>query len=41
MPTAKDAGPSQQRAYDHIQCLIDGLPEDLTAEQRGPTVNKD
>jgi len=26
-PTAKDP-------YSHIQCLLDGLPDDLTAEQR-------
>ena len=33
-PMAEDARPSQQGAYDHIQCIINGLPEDLTAEQR-------
>jgi len=39
--TAKAAGPGPSQSshsleglYDHIQCLIDGLPDDLTAEQR-------
>jgi len=33
-PMVKDAGPSPKGVYDHVQCLIDGLPGDLTAEQR-------
>jgi len=30
-------GPALDDPYSHIQCLLDGLPDDLTAEQRART----
>jgi len=34
MPINKDAGLSPKTAYNLVPCLINGLPDDLTAEQR-------
>ena len=34
-PMAEDARPSEKGMYYRVQCLIDELPDDLTAEQCG------
>jgi len=41
-PPAQAAEPTSSQSveswYDHVQCLIDGLPDDLTSSQREAAV---